>query len=293
MTDLHLFLSMHPMVFVAVIFVLGLIIGSFLNVVVLRLPVMLDRRWRVQAHEILQPEATPAAPAAAPFDLVRPRSQCPHCGHAIQAWENIPVLSFLWLRAKCSACGNAISWRYPSVELATGFLSAFVAWHFGYGVATAAALLFTWALVVLTLIDYDTQFLPDDITLPLVWLGLLVNVSNLFVPLSAAVIGAVAGYGSLWLVYHAFKLLTGKEGMGFGDFKLFAALGAWLGWQQLPMILLLSSFLGAVVGITFIVCFGRNRQLPIPFGPFLCGAGWVALMWGDSITRYYFQIARF
>jgi leader peptidase (prepilin peptidase)/N-methyltransferase len=292
MTDLHLYLSTHPYVFVTVVFALGLLVGSFLNVVILRLPAILERRWRAQAEEILPPQAAPAA-TPEPFNLVRPASRCPHCGHAIRAWENIPVLSFLWLRGKCSACAGAISWRYPIVELATGVLSALVAWHFGYSLAAGGALLLTWALIALTVIDYDTQLLPDDITLPLLWLGLLVNISHLFAPLSAAVIGAAAGYGSLWLVYQAFKLLTGREGMGFGDFKLFAALGAWLGWQQLPLILLLSSFLGAIVGIASILLLGRDRQLPIPFGPFLCGAGWVALIWGDAITRYYLQLARF
>lgn len=291
MNSLNIYLASHQAVFITTTFVLGLLIGSFLNVVILRVPVMLERLWRVHAQEQLQTDT--ALKTEAPFDLVRPASRCPQCGHAIRAWENIPVLSFLWLRGKCSACRTPISWRYPLIELVTGLLSAFIAWRLGYGFAAAAALLFTWTLIALTFIDYDTQLLPDDITLPLLWAGLLVNLSGTFAPLSSAVIGAVAGYGSLWLVYHAFKLITGKEGMGFGDFKLFAALGAWLGWQQLPLIIMLASFVGALMGIVFIVCFGRDRQLPIPFGPFLCAAGWIALLWGDTLTRYYLQLARF
>ena len=198
----------------------------------------------------------------------------------------------MWLRGKCAACGKAISWRYPVVELLTGILSLAVAWRLGITPSALAALFLTWALIALAFIDYDRQILPDDITLPLLWAGLLLNVFGVFVPLSSAVIGAAAGYGSLWLVYQIFRLATGKEGMGFGDFKLFAALGAWLGWQQLPLIILLSSFLGAVIGIVFIAFFGRDRRLPIPFGPFLCVAGWIALMWGDHITRAYLQMMR-
>jgi leader peptidase (prepilin peptidase)/N-methyltransferase len=289
--SLPAYFAAQPYAFVALALVLGLVVGSFLNVVILRLPVMLERRWQTQAHEMLHADR-PLKPAER-FDLAHPSSHCPHCGHRIRAWENIPVISFLWLRGRCSACGAPISWRYPIVELTAGILSAIVAWRFGYGVTAGVGLLFTWALVALAYIDFDTQLLPDDITLPLLWSGLLINLSNSLAPLSSAVIGAAAGYLSLWLVYHLFKLLTGKEGMGFGDFKLFAALGAWLGWQQLPLVLLLSSFIGAVVGIGFIVFFGRDRRLPIPFGPFLCAAGWVALLWGDQITRYYLQVARF
>lgn len=288
---MHQFLVAQPYAFVIVALILGLVVGSFLNVVILRLPAMLERRWRSQAHEVLRPDQP--APTSDRFDLAHPTSHCPHCGHRIRAWENIPIVSFLLLRGKCSACGTRISWRYPLVELTTGLLSATVAWHFGYGWLAGAGLLFTWALVALTFIDYDTQLLPDDVTLPLLWAGLLVNVSHLVAPLPSAVIGAAAGYGLLWLVYHVFKLFTGKEGMGFGDFKLLAALGAWLGWQQLPLVLLFSSFLGAAVGIGFILFAGRDRRLPIPFGPFLCTAGWVAFLWGDEITRYYLRIARF
>lgn len=203
------------------------------------------------------------------------------------------MLSFLWLRGRCSGCSQSISWRYPLVESLTGVLSMVIAWHFGATTATLTALLFTWSLIALAFIDYDLQILPDAITLPLLWLGLLVNLFAVLTPLRAAAIGAMAGYMSLWLVYQSFKLLTGKEGMGYGDFKLFAALGAWLGWQGLPLTILLASFLGAVVGLAFIVVFGRDRHLPIPFGPFLCLAGWIALLWGDPILRYYLHIAHF
>lgn len=252
---------------------------------------MLERKWRSQCQEILKPnKKTPDT--AKRFDLVAPGSRCPHCGHAITALENIPVLSFLWLRGKCSACAKPISWRYPLVELLTGGLTAMVAWHFGCGIAALAAMALTWCLIALSFIDFDRQLLPDDITLPLLWAGLLLNVFAVFTPLSSAVVGAAGGYVFLWLVYQIFKLVTGKEGMGYGDFKLFAALGAWLGWQSLPLIILLSSLVGAVVGIAFILLFGRDRHLPIPFGPFLCVAGWVALLWGDTLTRYYLQFAR-
>ena len=281
----------NPVIFPILVFVVGLVVGSFLNVVIHRLPVMLDRRWRRQCDE-LAGKSPGAGKTSEAFNLVVPRSRCPHCGHRISALENIPLISFLWLKGRCSACGTPISRRYPTVELLTAVLSVAVAWRFGAGAGAAAGLLLTWALIALAFIDYDHQILPDDITLPLIWLGLLFNVFGLFTGLHSAVIGAMAGYVSLWLVYQGFKILTGKEGMGFGDFKLLAALGAWLGWQALPFVILFSSFLGAVVGLLFIVFFGRDRRLPIPFGPFLCLAGWVALLWGDSILRAYLQFAR-
>lgn len=299
MMAILLYVADHPVIFLVATGVLGLTVGSFLNVVIHRLPIMLERRWRLDCREILRADAahgTSNIPAVIPeprYDLVAPRSQCPHCGHAISARENIPVLSFLWLRGRCAGCGQPISWRYPLVELLTGVLSVVIAWHFGVNMATLAALLFTWSLIALAFIDYDLQILPDAITLPLLWLGLLVNLFAILTPLRAAVIGAMAGYLALWLVYQSFKLLTGKEGMGYGDFKLFAALGAWLGWQGLPLTILLASFLGAVIGLAFIVAFGRDRHLPIPFGPFLCFAGWIALLWGDPILRYYLHFARF
>ncbi len=282
-------LAGQPLLFGAVAALFGLVVGSFLNVVVHRLPVMLERQWRRQCAELAG--TTPVAEED-PYSLVRPRSRCPHCGHAIRAIENIPVLSYLWLRGKCSQCGQGISWRYPAVEILTGLLSFMVAWHFGIGLVAMAALLFTWTLVALAFVDLETQYLPDNLTLPLLWLGLLVNLDNGFVPLSQAVIGAIAGYLSLWLVFHGFRLITGKEGMGYGDFKLFAAFGAWLGWQQLPFIILAASLIGALTGLAMILWRGFDRRLPIPFGPFLCAAGWVALLWGPQITQAYLRFAR-
>lgn len=290
MSRAALFFALYPAAFPVLAGLLGLLIGSFLNVVVGRLPVMLERRWRRECQALLDPAAS-AAPVEK-FDLVTPGSRCPHCGHAIRWYENIPVLSFVFLRGRCSACGKPISWRYPAVELLTGVFSFAVAWHFGFGLTAFAALAFTWALIALAFIDYDTQILPDGITLPLLWAGLLLNMFAVFAPLSSAVAGAAAGYVSLWLVYHAFRLLTGKEGMGFGDFKLLAALGAWLGWTMLPLIVLLASFLGAAIGIAVILLLGHDRRQPIPFGPFLCLAGWVALMWGKDLTQAYLQLMR-
>ncbi len=289
MTSLAVFFTTSPAAFLSATLLLGLIVGSFLNVVIHRLPIMLERNWRRQCEELA---GRPPAPSE-PYNLLQPRSRCPACGHRITALENIPLLSFALLKGKCAACGARISWRYPLVELATGVLSAAVAWHFGPTLATVGALVLTWALIALTFIDYDHQLLPDNLTLPLLWLGLVFNVGAVYAPLAAAVIGAIAGYVSLWLVYQLFKLVTGREGMGYGDFKLYAALGAWLGWQQLPLIILLSSFLGAIVGLAGILVLGRDRSVPIPFGPFLCVAGWIALLWGDAVTRSYIQFARF
>ncbi len=281
----------HAWLFVLGAALLGLLVGSFLNVVIARLPVMLTRQWQAQCLELADPTAE-TVPAETPFNLVTPRSHCPHCGHRIGALENIPLLSFLWLKAKCSACKQSIAWRYPGVELLSGVLSTLVVWHFGFGLAALAALLLTWALIALAFIDIDRQQLPDAITLPFLWLGLMVNVFGGFTGLPAAVIGAVAGYLSLWLVFQLFKLVTGKEGMGYGDFKLFALFGAWLGWQMLPLIILLASLVGAVVGLAFIFLKDRDRRLPIPFGPFLCAAGWLAMLWGDKMLGWYLQFAR-
>jgi leader peptidase (prepilin peptidase)/N-methyltransferase len=288
MSEIGAYLASHPLTFATIAAVFGLAIGSFLNVVILRLPVMLERDWRAQCAEIA---GNPLAPQET-FSLATPRSRCPHCGHAITALENIPVLSFLWLRGKCSACGQPISWRYPLIELATALLTFVVAWRFGFGVQALTAAALTWTLIALAVIDYDTQLLPDNITLPLAWAGLLLNLNGTFAPLRSAVIGAVAGYVSLWLVYQLFKLVTGKEGMGFGDFKLFAALGAWLGWTQLPVIILLASFTGAAVGLFLILGHGMSRHKPIPFGPYLCAAGWVAMLWGHDLVRGYLEYAR-
>lgn len=271
-----------PIFFVFAAALFGLVIGSFLNVVIHRLPKMMEREWRAQCQELLAGEASvPAPPAAelpARYNLVVPRSACPRCGHQITALENIPVLSYLYLRGRCSACGAGISARYPLVELASAILSGLVAWRLGFGLQAVAALVLVWALIALALIDFDTQLLPDSITQPLLWLGLLLNSFHVYTDLHSAALGAVAGYLSLWLVYWLFKLITGKEGMGYGDFKLLAALGAWLGWQQLPAIILLSSVVGAVVGIGLIVSARRGRHVPIPFGPYLAMGGLVALL---------------
>jgi leader peptidase (prepilin peptidase)/N-methyltransferase len=275
-----------PAAFVLACLLLGLMVGSFLNVVIYRLPKMLERGWQQQCAELRGEDA----PLSAPYNLLVPRSACPHCNHAIKAWENIPVLSYLYLRGKCKGCGAPISPRYPAIETLTGLLCAYAAWYFGFGAAAAGAFLLIWALVALTAIDFDTQLLPDDITLPLLWTGLLFNVFGVFTTLSGAVLGAVFGYLVLWGVYWAFKLVTGKEGMGYGDFKLLAALGAWLGWQMLPLIILLSSLVGAVVGITLIVALKRGRNIPIPFGPYLAGGGLIALFWGATLTQSYLQL---
>jgi leader peptidase (prepilin peptidase)/N-methyltransferase len=284
---------MPDLAFMALVTVLGLIVGSFLNVVIYRLPVMLDRDWRRQCRELSSPDA-PAEDDAEPFNLARPGSACPACRTPIKPWHNVPVLSWLWLRGRCAACGAGISVRYPLVEAATGVASALVALRFGATLECAGALLLCWSLIALSGIDLDHQLLPDAITLPLLWLGLAFALLGdgsarftVLADLESAVLGAILGYLSLWTVYHAFRLVTGKEGMGYGDFKLLAALGAWLGWQALPVIVLLSAFVGALTGITLIVARGRDRQLPIPFGPFLAVAGFVTLLWGDRLVASY------
>lgn len=281
------FLAATPSAWIAVATVLGLLIGSFLNVVIYRLPLIMQREWEVQCAE-LAGTAPPAGPA---MSLSTPRSRCPHCGHAITALENIPVISYLFLRGRCRVCSASISVRYPIVEALTGLMSAVVAWKFGFDWTAAGALLMTWALIALTFIDLDHQLLPDKITLPLLWLGLYFNLFGSYTSLEAGVIGAMAGYLSLWLVYHLFRLLTGKEGMGYGDFKLLGALGAWLGWQSLPVIVLLSSLVGALVGISLILLKNHSRETPIPFGPYLAAAGWLALVWGQEINTVYLRWA--
>jgi leader peptidase (prepilin peptidase) / N-methyltransferase len=278
------FLFTPPATVAAALFaaLFGLLIGSFLNVVVYRMPVMAQR----ELENYIAHEAGKELPHQGRFNLMVPRSACPHCGHGITALENIPVVSWLVLRGKCSACRAPISARYPVVEAVTGLLSAFVVWRLGSGWAGLASLAFAYLLIALTLIDYDTKTLPDDLNFPLLWLGLLVNLNGTFVPLRDAVIGAMAGYLVLWAVYWLFKLATGKEGMGYGDFKLLAALGAWLGWQMLPTIVILSSVVGAIVGIGLIVFARRARDNPIPFGPYLAAAGMIALLYGIPLTRY-------
>jgi leader peptidase (prepilin peptidase)/N-methyltransferase len=273
--------------------VVGLCIGSFLNVVIYRLPKMMERDWRAQCAELGAPAGGSQAPAAEPerFNLMVPRSRCPNCGHGITALENIPVVSWLILRGKCSACAAPISARYPAVEIAAGAAAAYAAWRYGFSLAALGAMAFCWAMIALAFIDLDTQLLPDDLTLPLLWGGLAVNLGGTFAPLHSAVIGAIAGYLSLWLVYWIFKLATGKEGMGFGDFKLLAAIGAWLGWQALPLVILLSSVVGAAAGMSLIVFTRHGRDHPIPFGPYLAAAGLIALFWGAEITQRWLPFA--
>ncbi len=266
-----------------VVLVVGLLVGSFLNVVIHRLPIMMEREWKTQCAELHdQP-----APEFEHLGIVTPRSRCPSCGHQITALENIPVLSFLVLGGKCSSCKTKISKRYPLVELFTGLASGYLAYRFGFGWPLLAVLVFTWMLIAMSMIDIDTTLLPDSLTLPLLWLGLLLSLDNVFVSPRDAILGAAFGYLSLWSVYHLFKLVTGKEGMGYGDFKLLGALGAWVGWQQLPLVILLSALVGAIVGIALMVLKSRGKDVPIPFGPYLAAAGWIALLWGEEITGAY------
>jgi len=311
LNDLAALYADNPALFAGTAFVFGLVIGSFLNVVIYRLPIMLEREWRAQAADLLTSAAGSSAPpspathvvpapqaAVERFTLSTPGSACPACKAPIKAWQNIPVVSWLMLRGRCAACKSNISVRYPLVEFTTGLLSAGVAWHFGFGAAAACGLLITWSLIALTGIDIDHHLLPDGITLPLMWAGLLASIivgpmAGNPIPVSArdALIGAASGYVSLWLVFHAFRLITGKEGMGYGDFKLFAALGAWLGWKLLPLVILLSALTGAVIGILMIVLRDRDRSVPMPFGPYLAAAGWIAMMYGDVLVDGYLRVA--
>ena len=273
---------------IAVAALLGLIVGSFLNVVILRLPVMLRARWDCECRDHLGLAETPDRTGAR-FNLAVPASHCPACGGRIRVWENIPLLSWWLLRGRCAHCAAPISLRYPLVEALSGLLSALAVWHFGLGAQALAALVLIWILIALAFIDLDHQLLPDDLTLPLLWLGLLISLEGLFIPLEDAVWGAVAGYGSLWLLFHGFRLLTGKEGMGRGDFKLFAALGAWMGWQALPLIALLGSAAGIVLAVLAERMGNRQAGAPIPFGPFLAVGGWITLMWGEQILDWYLR----
>jgi leader peptidase (prepilin peptidase)/N-methyltransferase len=284
MTSLQL-LQAYPALFIAVVTLLGLLMGSFLNVVIYRLPLMLERAWRKECSEFLGLESNGAATET--FNLILPGSRCPHCKTSVKTYQNIPVASYLFLKGRCAACKAPISLRYPLVEAFTGLVSALVAWRFGYGYETLFALLLTWSLIALSGIDFDHQLLPDSISLPMLWLGLLLSLSGLFADSSASIIGAAAGYLSLWAVYQLFKLMTGKEGMGYGDFKLLALLGAWLGWQFLPLIIMLSSLVGAAVGITMVVAAKRDSSVPIPFGPYLAAAGWIALLFGKELNQLY------
>ena len=285
-------LAQSPALFAALVFLFALLIGSFLNVVIHRLPIMMEREWRAQCAELATAPA-PELPEGR-FDLLFPRSRCPSCGALITALQNVPIVSYLVLRGRCAGCGVPISPRYPVVEGATALLAALVAWRFGFGAEAAAALLLTFALIAISVIDVDHQIIPDAISQPLIWIGLTLSLFHplagaevLFVAPQTAIVGALAGYLSLWSVYHGFRLLTGKEGMGYGDFKLLAALGAWLGWQKLPLIILLSALVGALVGIALIAFRRHDRNVPIPFGPYLAAAGWIAMLYGDGIIDWY------
>ncbi len=278
--------------FYSTTFILGLLVGSFLNVVIYRLPYILKSQWRKDCRLFLaengelQISEDPSQSEPA-YNLIVPRSRCPHCSHLIAAWENIPVISYLLLRGKCSHCAAAISIRYPVVELLSGVVALYVAWHFGISWQTAAAIVLSWALISLSFIDYDHQYLPDNITLPFLWLGLLVNLNGMFTDIESALIGAMAGYLVLWSIYKLFKAVTGKEGMGYGDFKLLAMAGAWLGWQMLPAIILMSSIVGALFGIALILFKQHDKTKPIPFGPYLAVACWITLLWGEKLNRAY------
>lgn len=284
MQELTLFLS-EPLLLAILCGIVGLLVGSFLNVVIYRLPVMMERGWRCDCKEFLDLE--PDETDNQPFNLLLPLSRCPHCKTAIKPYQNIPVISYLFLKGKCAQCGQPISLRYPLIEAFTGLCSVIAAYHFGYSPQLGFALLLTWALITLSFIDIDKQLLPDSIVLPLLWLGLLMSLFHVYTDPVNSIIGAIAGYMSLWTVYHLFKLVTGKEGMGYGDFKLLALFGAWMGWQFLPMIVLLSSLVGAVIGISMVIFGDRDHNVPIPFGPYLAAAGWLALLWGNDIIKMY------
>lgn len=284
-----------PVIFIGTVFVVSLLVGSFLNVVIYRLPLMMQRDIRAECKEILAEPADELPEGR--FDLVAPRSRCPSCGQMITALQNIPLLSWLFLRGKCANCGVPISWRYPVVELVTAILTGVVAWRFGFSWQCFAAIGLTWTLIAISVIDIDHQIIPDSISLPLVWVGLTLSLFHplagndvLFVDPVSSIVGALAGYLSLWSVYHLFRLITGKEGMGYGDFKLLAALGAWLGWQLLPLIVVLSAFVGAIVGVAMMVFARHDRNVPIPFGPYLAAAGWIAMMFGDQIMTRYLEL---
>jgi leader peptidase (prepilin peptidase)/N-methyltransferase len=281
----------NPSLFIITTTLFGLIVGSFLNVVIHRLPRMLESAWRQECEAFL--EMVPSAREQPVFNLIVPRSRCPRCGHAIRVHENIPIISYLLLRGQCANCKAPISPRYPLIEALTALVSALVVWKLGPTWQAALALPLSWSLICLSAIDLDRQLLPDAITLPFLWLGLFLSLFNVFTDSTSSILGAIAGYLSLWLVYQTFRILTGKEGMGHGDFKLLGLFGAWLGWQMLPIIVLFSSLVGAVVGILMILLFRHDRTMPIPFGPYLATAGWIALLWGDEITGFYLRFAGF
>lgn len=279
-------LQTSPAGFYFTLGMLGLIVGSFLNVVIYRLPKMLHNEWHRECRKLLEINDAESSTEES-YNLVLPRSRCPHCAHKITALENIPILSYVLLAGKCSACKAAISLRYPVIEFLSAAIAILIAWRFGYSVQTLLAIILSWSLLVLTMIDIDEQLLPDDITLPLLWLGLFVNMFSVFTDIYSSLIGAMLGYGIFWSVYMMFKLVTGKEGMGYGDFKLLAMLGAWLGWQMIPLIIVLSSVCGAIIGVGLIVFRAHDKNKPIPFGPYLALAGWIALIWGGQLLGIY------
>ena len=287
MTQLLTMLLNTPYFISALAAVIGLLVGSFLNVVIYRLPIMMQQNWRRECTEYLQLDSTETQTREEPFNLVFPLSRCPNCHTSIKPYQNIPLISYLFLKGRCAECSNPISLRYPVIESFTAITTAIVAWHFGYTPQTVFAMALTWSLIALSVIDIDHLLLPDSITLPVLWLGMCLSLFNLFTDTHSSIIGAISGYTALWLVYHLFKLATGKEGMGYGDFKLLALFGAWLGWQFLPVIILLSSLVGAIIGLTLIIVVKRDHTIPIPFGPYLAMAGWIALLWGNDINQFY------
>lgn len=287
MSNLIELFQLNSSLYLGNIFILGLLIGSFLNVVILRLPIMMQTDWKQQCCELLELDNSEDKQNNTTFNLITPRSRCPSCNHQISAFENIPVISYLFLKGKCIECKNKISIRYPLVELTSAITVTIVAFYFGVSLQTLFAVCLTWALIALSMIDFDHQLLPDDITLPFLWLGIFLNLFNIFTDIESSVLGAIFGYGSLWLVYIIFKLVTGKEGMGHGDFKLLALLGAWFGWQLLPLIIILSSIVGAAIGISLMIFKSKDRSSAIPFGPYLAIAGWVSMLWGPYIMSAY------
>lgn len=287
MSEIIEIFQLNPAFYLGTIFILGLLVGSFLNVVIFRLPHMMETDWKEQCCELLELDPPDKPEDQSIFNLITPRSRCPDCDHQITVIENIPVISYLILKGKCSQCKNKISLRYPLIELISAILVTTTAFYFGVTYQALFAICLTWALITLSMIDFDHQLLPDDITLPLLWLGIILSFFNIFTDIHSSVLGAIFGYGSLWLVYITFKLITGKEGMGHGDFKLLALFGAWFGWQALPLIVVLSSFVGATVGISLIIFKSHTRNTAIPFGPYLALAGWTYMLWGQYIMSTY------
>ncbi len=292
MSDVTLLFDIHPQLFIIISVIIGLIFGSFINVVAYRLPIMLERQWRIQCRDLLEmPNADEENDNEDNdiYNLMVPASSCPQCETPIKPWHNIPIFGWLYLRGECSSCGTRISAQYPIVEAFGGVLAGIVAWHFGPSTEALLAMAFTWTLLALSVIDLREQLLPDSITLPLLWAGLLISLSGVFVEIHSALIGAIAGYTVLWIVYWVFRLLTGKEGMGYGDFKILAAMGAWMGWQALPIVIVMSSVVGAIVGILLLVTGLQERGQRIPFGPFLASAGWITLLWGKELLDMYYS----